>query len=665
MSAPEILAPAGGQESLVAAVRAGADAVYLGAKGFNARRNAENFADLAEAVSYCHARGVKTHIALNTLVSDDELPALDAELTEICAAGADAVIVQDWAVARRARAKCPSLVLHASTQMAIHNAAGAKMAEDAGFARVVLARELSLREIEAIRRQTRLELEVFVHGALCMSASGMCYLSSALGERSGNRGLCAQPCRLNFRENGREYALSLKDLSNLRHLRALTEAGVDSFKIEGRMRRAEYVASAVDACRKALRGEPYDEEVLERMFSRAGFTDGYLTGKRTLAMFGHRREEDVAAEKEYAQMRALYRGECHRVGVDMRFSADAAGSRLAVSDGENAVEIADAAPEAARTAPTTASRVRESLGKTGDTPFFLRECTVELPEGVALPGAQINRMRREALAALLEKRAAPRPIPCQSAPLSIAPRRAAGQPKLRARFERFAQLEGFPLERVEYAILPAREIAAHPQALEIPNLVCELPALLYPGMEIDALPDGVSRALCENLGAVRLAREAGAQVFGGHGLNIFNSLALEAYAQMGVMSATLSCELTLRAATRMGGSLERGVVAYGRLPLMRLRACPVNRCRACPGQSELTDRKGVRFPLLCDARRYATLFNSVPLYIGDKRLDGLDFATLYFTIESPRECRAVLEAFERAAPPDFPRTTGQYFKGVL
>ena len=663
----ELLAPAGSMEALRAAVCNGADAVYLGADTFNARMNARNFsaADLQEAVVYCHVRGVKVHLTLNTLVLDREMPRA-AELIRMAAScGVDAFIVQDLGMVSLCRQLAPDVPIHASTQMSIHSLEGVLEAAALGCSRVVLARELPAEEIAHICKKSPVEIEVFVHGALCMCYSGQCYLSSVIGRRSGNRGQCAQPCRLNFRENGREYALSLKDLSNLRHLRALTEAGVDSFKIEGRMRRAEYVASAVDACRKALRGEPYDEEALERMFSRAGFTDGYLTGKRTLAMFGHRREEDVAAEKEYAQMRALYRGECHRVGVDMRFSADAAGSRLAVSDGENAVEIADAAPEAARTAPTTASRVRESLGKTGDTPFFLRECAVELPEGVALPGAQINRMRREALAALLEKRAAPRPIPCQSAPLSIAPRRAAGQPKLRARFERFAQLEGFPLERVEYAILPAREIAAHPQALEIPNLVCELPALLYPGMEIDALPDGVSRALCENLGAVRLAREAGAQVFGGHGLNIFNSLALEAYAQMGVMSATLSCELTLRAATRMGGSLERGVVAYGRLPLMRLRACPVNRCRACPGQSELTDRKGVRFPLQCDARRYATLFNSVPLYIGDKRLDGLDFATLYFTIESPRECRAVLEAFERAAPPDFPRTTGQYFKGVL
>ena len=214
-NAPELLAPVGDMERLISAVRYGADAVYLGAKGFNARRNAENFENdtLEDAVAYCHERGVRVYVTLNTLVADDELPSLIETLDEIAASGADAVIVQDLAVAKIAAERYPSLRRFASTQMCIHNAEGAAMAEELGYAQAVLARELSISEIRAIRETTGIELECFVHGALCMCVSGMCYLSSMIGTRSGNRGLCAQPCRLNFRLNGKEYALSLKDMS--------------------------------------------------------------------------------------------------------------------------------------------------------------------------------------------------------------------------------------------------------------------------------------------------------------------------------------------------------------------------------------------------------------------------------------------------------------------
>ena len=293
----EILAPVGGKEQLLAAVRAGADAVYLGAKNFNARRSAANFGEteLSEAVAYCHARNVKVHVTLNTLVTDSELPALLEEIREIAESGADAVIVQDLAVAKLLREHCPEIAMHASTQMTVHDLAGVKEAQRLGFSRVVLSRELSLEEIKAIAAGTDVELEVFVHGALCMCMSGACYLSSMIGGRSGNRGMCAQPCRLDFRFGEKDHALSLKDMSYVEHIRELAAAGVCSFKIEGRMKRPEYVAVVTKAYRAAIDGRRVTEndmQQLEAVFSRQGFTQGYYEGKTGQSMFGTRQEPE-------------------------------------------------------------------------------------------------------------------------------------------------------------------------------------------------------------------------------------------------------------------------------------------------------------------------------------------------------------------------------------
>ena len=291
----EILAPAGGKEQLVAAVRGGADAVYFGVENFNARRNAENFVsdELSDIVGYLKARNVKSYITLNTLVKDDEISEVLKTVEKIARSGADGVIVQDMGIAALIKKCVPSLSLHASTQMSIHNIAGVKILEDMQFSQVVLARELSIQEIKKISASSDIKLETFVHGALCMSISGMCYLSSMIGARSGNRGQCAQPCRLNFSSADKEYALSLKDMTYIKHLSKLYEAGVTTLKIEGRMKRAEYVACAVSALNAALSGEDFDFDLLRKVFSREGFTDGYLTKRMTRDMFGCRTKQDV------------------------------------------------------------------------------------------------------------------------------------------------------------------------------------------------------------------------------------------------------------------------------------------------------------------------------------------------------------------------------------
>ena len=373
----EILAPAGAAEQLKAAVICGANAVYLGAGNFNARRNADNFTteNLKETIDYCHLRKVKVYVTLNTLVFDKEFSELYETVKAIAQSGADAVIVQDFAVLKAVKEICPQLPVHASTQMAVHNVSGALFLEKLGFSRIVLARELSLKEIAEIRKNVQAELEVFVHGAHCMGASGNCYLSAMLGERSGNRGLCAQGCRLNWKSrHGREYALSLKDMSYLDTIEELCRIGIESFKIEGRMKRPEYVAAAVTSLKNALNGNPYDKETLRSVFSRNGFTDGYLKEKRDLSMFGYRGKEDVtSAVNVLKNLESLYRDEIHPTGIDMEFSLEEnKESSLTISTEGKSVTVHGAIPETPRNAPLPEEIAKRNLSKLGDTPFTLK-----------------------------------------------------------------------------------------------------------------------------------------------------------------------------------------------------------------------------------------------------------------------------------------------------
>ena len=735
----EILAPAGGEEQLLAAVRSGADAVYLGTRGFNARRRAENFGEdaLKNAVRYCHGRGVRVHVTVNTLVTDGELPALFDTVREVAESGADAVILQDLAAAALFRDHVPDLPRHASTQMSIHSVEGALLAKELGFRRVILARELTLEEIRRIHEAVDIELEAFVHGALCMSVSGQCLLSAMLGDRSGNRGLCAQPCRLDFRAGERDYALSLKDNCLIPWCRDLAAAGVSSLKIEGRLRRPEYVAAAVDACRTALRGEPPDLGRLERVFSRSGFTDGYLTGRRTLGMFGRRREEERADAAVLGELSALYRRERSAVAVDMELTVKPeAPVRLTVTDGANTVTAEGAPPEPVRTSPPD---FRQALGRTGGTPFFLRELREETVPGWT---AKLNPLRREALEKLLALRetAAPWPVTgepsfeqpenknpqpklrryneeslaefasadakefemvfrtdmcrakntshgadCASegsagsgvqSPPHEARRSGFGrknpQPKLRLRFESIEQFFDFP--EAELLILPVEAIDEALQEQYGARLAAELPRLVFPGEEealrrkLRALREkGLQRVLAGNPGTLRLGRELGFRVFGDVGLNILNRRALAEWAALGAEEALLSPEIRMQAARSLGEGIPRGVVVYGRLPLMLFRCCPMQGekgCGDCTGRRSLRDRRGVDFPVLCRGKRYSALLNSVPLYVGDRELWGLDFLLAYFTTEDPEECRGIAELLRDGAPFPDRRTLGPYYRGV-
>ena len=407
MGKPELLAPAGSYDSLVAAVRTGADAVYLGVGAFNARRNAHNFSlessedaacSLREAVSFCHGRGVKVHLALNTLVRDRELPEAMKIAQQACACGVDALIVQDRGLARCLRAAAPTMPLHASTQLSCHTPQGVRILREAGFSRVVLAREMSCEEIAACA-DLGCELEVFAHGALCMCVSGQCALSALLGGRSGNRGLCAQPCRLPFAVGHRpkegEAALSLKDQSLYRHIDELKALGVASLKIEGRMKRPEYVAAATAVFRRLLDGETPDPQLVEDLqavFSRSGFTDAYFTGKRGANLFGNRRAEDVASSAVLARLARLYDRETPRVAVSVRLTDEPL--RLTVSDGDGHTVTSTAPSDTpVLDKALSAERVTEQLKKAGGTPFAVSVTEAVTP---SVPLSAINALRRRA-----------------------------------------------------------------------------------------------------------------------------------------------------------------------------------------------------------------------------------------------------------------------------
>ncbi|WP_343274546.1 U32 family peptidase [Ligaoa zhengdingensis] len=685
--APEVLAPAGGMEQLVAAAACGADAVYFGASTLNARRGASNFEGdkLREAVEYCHLRGVKVNLTLNTVVLERELSEALELVKTACALGIDALIVQDLGLASLIRETAPDMPLHASTQMAIHNLAGAKQLEQLGFSRAVLAREMSRAEIAEVVRGTSLETEVFVHGALCMCVSGQCYLSSMIGARSGNRGLCAQPCRLPFYSRERDACgLSLKDLSLVQQLGELRDLGVTSLKIEGRMKRPEYVAAAVTACRAALEGRPTDLNQLQSVFSRSGFTRGYYNSALGPEMFGTRRKEDVvSAEGVLRDLARLYQKESPRVALTGRFVMQAGQPvRLEVADRDgNLVEETGDCPQPAVNKPTTPELIEQSLGKLGGTPYRWESLAVELDAGepLALPVSRLNALRRSALERLSALRAAAKPVGfCPPAhDLAAVPKLLIyKRPTLRARFARADQVPPGAAQALEQVILPVAEAAKVDDPALLAKLVGELPRIdfdNYRGLDapLARLKErGVIRLLAGNLGAVYEAKRRGFQAAGDWGLNVVNSYALRACAALGCEDVTLSFELSLAEAKRLGDFAPHGIVAYGCLPLMIVRNCPARRetgCKGCPGWTEMRDRLGNRFPVGCGgSHKLAEVLNCKPVYLADRlpELDGLDFLTLYFTTESPAECARVIEEYRRGGKRQ-EITRGLYYRNIL
>ena len=690
----ELLAPAGSMEALYAAVQNGANAVYLGSGSFNARQGAKNFTIqmLQEAVRYCHVRGVQVHLTLNTLVSDREIPEVSLLIRQAAAAGVDAFIVQDLGVAQLCREIAPGVPIHGSTQLTVHSLAGVLFCAAMGMTRVVLSRELDRTQIHYICQNSPVEIEVFAHGALCMCYSGQCYLSAMIGGRSGNRGRCAQPCRLSY-GYGRwdnKYPLSLKDNCLIHYLQELENMGVASLKLEGRMKRPEYVAAVTAVYRKALdEGQVTRamEQTLAAAFNRQGFTDGYFTGRTGSQMFGVR--EDKYDDNKWLQaIRQTYEGaEIGRVQV--RFDAIVTKERvcLTVVDPEGrkcTVEGPEA--QAVRKQPLTEEEMTDRLKKTGGTPYACQEAYAYIQEGLTLSAAAINGMRRDALNQLTAIRAR-RDKPELHRPQDIENHEGRhGAPGLTVQVTSREQITQKLLRMhlevlyVPIHILAADPIFCHELARKV-RLCAVLPRIVQDSeleelkMSLRTVRDmGVREVLVGNLGLLWIARGAGMRIRGDFGLNLYNSASVNLMKELELRSATLSFEMTLPQIRDVSKAVDCEIFAYGRLPLMVTENCLIRSrtgsCTCKMSTGKLTDRTGADFHIIKDGDHCrSVLLNGKKLNWLDRQDDlaklGLWAIRLYFTTENAREVDLVLGSVTNPLPFDPGSSTrGLYLRGL-
>lgn len=680
---PELLSPVGSREMLEAAVLSGADAVYLGAKEFSARRNAENFdiESLCNAVKYCHIRGVKIYLTLNIIIKENELDDALETATLAYNAGIDGVIIADLGLAKVLSQALPDLPLHASTQVSVHSPSALKPLKKLGFSRVVVARELSFSQLKEICEEAKrldLEIEAFVHGALCMCLSGQCLLSAFLGSRSGNRGLCAGPCRLPFAvENGTGYDLSLKDLSLLSYAEKLAKIGVSSFKIEGRMKRPEYVAAATAAFRKAIDENIIDtalEETLQKVFSRSGFTSGYFENRLGKDMFGIRTKEDVlSAGDAFPLIHELYRKERSNVKVYISGEFKQNSPMLVrFSDSENEVVIKGDIPENAKNKAVTKEDIAKNLLKLGSTPYFATKCEIAVDDGLFIPASIVNSLRREACEGL-DKLRAEKSIKNKT---TVLPNRESsslvkGKQKVYIRISNSEQLPDdfasidaviFPIECApDFSKIDAELIADIPRGISSEATIKKL----LTGIK----EKGIKTVLCGNLAAISIAKDLGFKIIADATMNIINSFATDCIKELGGSEVILSNEITLNSAKNLDSSLPLGLNVYGHTPLMLFKNCPIKNgknCDVCDKKGYITDRKNIDFPIRCRLG-FSEMFNSVPTYLADRKdeYSFLDFIVLHFTIEEKEQVKQIIEAYKKALPPKAKHTRGLFYKGSI
>lgn len=668
--APELLCPAGSPDAFDAAIEGGADAVYFGGTAFNARMNAKNFGgdDLRSAVLRAHSYGVKAYLTLNTLVTDRELPAFVDAAAEAARAGVDALIVADPGGAAAIRRCIPSLELHASTQMSGHNAGMGKLLAGLGYSRMVVARETSATDLAEVVKNSPIEIELFIHGALCVSHSGQCLFSSVVGGRSGNRGECAQPCRLpyscgNCRGAGAgktDYPLSFKDLSLAGHIPEILSLGVASLKIEGRMKSPEYVRDTARIYRRLLDEEraatPAELRELAGIFSRGGFTDGYFTGKINSSMLGVRSEGDKDNSRTLAPFTGLTKKIPLRVAAKI---LPGEAISMTLSDGCRSVTVTGDAPLSAINAPLTKESAEKNLCRFGGTPFTAGSFELSLGAGVMLPVSRLNDLRRRAVAAWQEGQTPAGEPDC-------TPLRAPEQPEqtrkpLRsARFQSAAQIPDGAKDFFDRIYLPltGRDFSA--DGVVLPPVIFDRDTKEIAGMLREAADAGVRYALIGNLGHLKLATDAGLIPVGDFRLNCTNSESVRLMERLGFDGLILSPELTLPQIRDLGGNTS--VIVYGRLPLMTLEKCvsrDVAGCDACrDGNVTLRDRVGAEFPVLREWQHRSVVCNSLPTSMSDRPADlahaGITAQHFLFTTESNEDVSAVLRAFSDHTPLPFP-----------
>ncbi|MDY5082800.1 MAG: U32 family peptidase [Candidatus Limivicinus sp.] len=691
----ELLSPAGSPEAVIAAVQNGADAIYMGLGNFNARRGAKNFTDeeFERSMRYCRIRGCKVYVTLNTLVNDREIAQAVESARLASQLGADGIIIQDLGLAYAIRQALPDIPLHASTQMSIHNLAGVEAAAEMGMTRAVLARELSLEQIKFITQHASIETEVFVHGALCFCQSGQCYMSALIGRRSGNRGMCAQPCRMQYSLGGRmdDYPMSLKDNCLVDRLRELEDAGVACLKIEGRMKRPEYTAIVTKIYSKALKEhrQPSAEEMetLEKAFSRQGFTQGYFNGDKK-DMFGRREEPDKDTEKLFTLARKGYsEGELRRVPVHFYTVAEKGMPVKAIAfdnDGNRAAAMGGV-PEKARGQGLTATYITEQMFKTGGTPYNCVENRAQADPGLYLPASEINDLRRRLVSELSEQRAKPPIRRVGKLPEKPKGKLPTGDPAMIFQVLTEEQLSPelaalkpqylyVPLtlmtEKLDL-LRPFAEQGTIPVAV-LPRVIADNEAAAVYDMLSRMFDQGVNEALVGNLGHAMLAKKAGMKMRGDFGLNTFNALSMEVIRQAGFISATASFELRLSQIRDMIKPLDTELIIYGRIPLMVSDQCIIRhsagRCN-CQTPGQMADRMGSVFPVVKEFGCRNVIYNAHKLYLADKAEDvyaaGAWGLRMMFTTEGMRECVEVAKGYMGLS--DYKPnvlTRGLYYRGV-
>ena len=661
---PELLAPAGSILSLKAAIEGGADAIYIGSTAFNARMKAKNFDedDLRAGIELAHEYGVKVYVAANTLILDRELDEYLRAAERAYLLSADAMIIADIGAASEVKKRIP-IELHASTQLSGHNVDAARRLYDAGFSRMVLAREMPKEDIALFCKESPIESEVFVHGALCVCHSGQCLFSSIVGGRSGNRGECAQPCRLPYKSrNGRgeSYPLSLKDLSLAEHITELCEMGVDSFKIEGRMKSPEYVRDVtarwrelIDAGRNADRR---DMEYLASVFGRGGHTDAYFTRKIDSKMLGVRSESDKRESASLTRFENITR----KIPIELSASIKRGEpASLTARVGERSVIAYGATPEEARTAPISEETLRRNLSKLGDTPYTLKSLKVELDDGLMLPISAINALRRAAVEELRVKATVKR------SHIFEAKKSHPIKSREHTRSAIFYQPESIPDAARDFfniIYIPLETYSKYADCgygVMLPEVIFDSERADVERMLSDAYSNGARDALVGNIGHVELAKKHGFCVHGDLRLNVFNNSSAAYLEQNGVEDFLLSPELTLRQIRDVGG--RSAVCVYGRLPLMITEKCvgrELGACESCEsGKTVLTDRRGFEFPVLKRYAHRSAIFNSVPTYMADRRSEllsaGIISECFIFTVESRREAESVISAYSLGRGADF------------
>ena len=588
----ELLSPAGSPEAVVAAVQNGADAVYMGLGIFNARRGAKNFSDeeFEKAVRYCRIRGCKVYVTMNTLVGDREMEQAAELARRVSDLGADAILVQDIGLLSVLKRIVPDIPLHASTQMSIHDLAGVEAAAEMGLTRAVLARELSFEQIKFITKHSPIETEIFVHGALCFCHSGQCYMSSLIGRRSGNRGMCAQPCRMEYTMGGRledSHPLSLKDNCLVDRLREIEDAGVACVKIEGRMKRPEYTGIVTGIYSKIIkeRREPTADELqaLADAFSRQGFTQGYFNGDKT-DMFGVRAETDKTGEKMFADVRREYIGREER-RVPVKFyavvNAGEAVKAAAVDNLGNKAVAFGAEPQKAIRQAISSEVLSDRLGKTGGTPYYCIDAQSRVQSGLYLSASEINELRRKLITALNDRRAAApqrRSLPMPPMPSGQG---AVTDPVMIYQVRTAEQLtEELADTRPDYIYIPVKVMHDSFDLIQMFRERGTVPVAVLPRVVTDSetkqvftmlrglFDRGINEALVGNLGHIKLARRAGMKTRADFGMNVFNSYSMDMIQRMGFLSATASFELRLAQVRDMAKCVPTELIAYGRLPLM-------------------------------------------------------------------------------------------------